>query len=794
MSKTFADFTKSEFNSWLLSNFSGFNIQTIKKENEAVFEIKIKEATDSVYIFSSISNNKIKKCKKDIKILLFDNISKRVYKKTIIQRENNDKATILLKIIASVNSFFRISKQIKRCHICNSPINKIKEKCININCKIKTKPVESRIITELVTDDNLINTSKYPYIKFPFKQFNRVQSTLFNVGYGTDANIILGTTTSSGKTVAAEMLIGETLNRGKKVIYVSPYKSLTQEKYDDWVIKFKKYKVCILTGDYSLKAGKAKELNESDIICMTAEMLDGRSRKVDTEKSSWIFEVDLIITDESHILATNRGHAVEVGLMRMAKLIPAARIMFLSATLPNIVDFMKWLTILNGKQTIAINSAWRATTLYWNFIEYNKRQAYYAKKEEQIGHVIDIVNSKPDQKFLIFVHDKNTGRKILSELGSIAKFHNADLDMKTRISIERDFQNKKGLRILIATSTLAWGRSLPARNVIIVDTYRGLSPVDEIDIIQMAGRAGRLGIDPDGHVYLICDNIELWKYRVEHPRDIISTLLNPDLLGFHYLAEIRLGEIKKHEDIKKWYSRSLAYVQECKGADGVSDDALVLLEKYKMLVSEGEFYDLTFLGKLSALLYYLPVDVFHLNTTLSRINDNSAWDNTILLSYAIGAIPSNQLNYVPTEFNKNVDDYNDIVQSIGTFSYVRKSVIAYKVWEYLEGQPKHFLINNVINDMNRTGEMINIMAGAYHWDCDPKLIVAQLKYGVNKKLAKLCLLPGIGRARAEKLDAMDISSYKDISKDNKELVFAAVGKKVGITIIKYVQNKLKIKK
>jgi replicative superfamily II helicase len=39
--------------------------------------------------------------------------------------------------------------------------------------------------------------------------------------------------------------------------------------------------------------------------------------------------------------------------------------------------------------------------------------------------------------------------------------------------------------------------------VVIVGVNRGLIKVDELDVIQMAGRAGRYGIDDEGFVHLI---------------------------------------------------------------------------------------------------------------------------------------------------------------------------------------------------------------------------------------------------------------------------------------------------
>lgn len=141
--------------------------------------------------------------------------------------------------------------------------------------------------TELLEQE--IPTSSYPHLNYKFPTFNRVQSTLIGkVGYDADCNLVLGTATSTGKTISAEIFMGHTLSEGNTVVYVSPLKSLTQEKFSDWSETFADKNICILTGDYSMTPQREREINEADIICLTSEMLDSRSRKHQSEKSGWM--------------------------------------------------------------------------------------------------------------------------------------------------------------------------------------------------------------------------------------------------------------------------------------------------------------------------------------------------------------------------------------------------------------------------------------------------------------------------------------------------------------------------
>ena len=78
---------------------------------------------------------------------------------------------------------------------------------INVTQKLPEIPE-----TELVAEKDCYPTSVYPHAHYPFPRFNRVQSTILkNEYWKQDVNLVLGTTTSSGKTVAAELFMGHVL-------------------------------------------------------------------------------------------------------------------------------------------------------------------------------------------------------------------------------------------------------------------------------------------------------------------------------------------------------------------------------------------------------------------------------------------------------------------------------------------------------------------------------------------------------------------------------------------------------
>jgi len=405
---------------------------------------------------------------------------------------------------------------------------------------------ESQTVEDLKDNIPLIPTKNYSFWKYPFENFNPVQSQVLPHA-GDDKNMVISASTSSGKTICGEFLMDwvmEQVNGSelRKIIYTSPLKSLSTEKFMDWQKRFPNRKIIMLTGDTLYSTTKRKEqmeeCNEADIIICTTELLDSCTRRGITEKYDWIRRTGLLIVDESHILATSRGHAVETGIMRFTRINPNARVLFLSATMPNVGELGNWLTLLNGKETTVIYNTWRPVVLQMHYEEYPIKyncqgwEDYWASQEEKRSLAVQIVMSKPDEKFLVFCHDKRTGRDIVRRLAEVkqeAFFHNADLNLSERLDVESKFQDRSnGIRVLVSTSTLAWGRNLPARNVVIVGIHRGINKVDELDIIQMAGRSGR---------YFI-------------PKYVVVSRNKKDVKGISVTGQVE-GDPKKVIDLRK---------------------------------------------------------------------------------------------------------------------------------------------------------------------------------------------------------------------------------------------------
>ena len=321
-------------------------------------------------------------------------------------------------------------------------------------------------VITLTDQEKQVPTVSFPkYAKFPFPIFNPVQSRVFEI-FEEDANCIIAAATSSGKTVAAEMFVANEVRvRGGKAMYLAPLKALAKEKIDDWTSDkhhFSDLNLSICSGDYQLTVSRKKELEEADIVLMTSEMLNSRVRNYEAEHNEWLKSVGTVIVDESHLLTVpGRGDKLEVGLMKFCQINPNARIVFLSATMPNVQEVAEWVSEkLNQKQTYLINSIYRPCPLGIHFEKYIDQRFYDNTEAEKVDLALSIVQDYADDKFLIFAHTKRTGTMMLNALKGVgikAEFHNADLEKEKRHEVERKFKEDKSQRVIIATSTLAWG-------------------------------------------------------------------------------------------------------------------------------------------------------------------------------------------------------------------------------------------------------------------------------------------------------------------------------------------------
>lgn len=626
----------------------------------------------------------------------------------------------------------------------------------------------------------LVATTEYPYAKWKFEKFNPVQSRIMDF-YDKDVNGLIAAMTSAGKTVVAEMFLSqEVRKRGGKGMFLAPLRALAREKINDWTDKnyhFNDQKISICTGDYRLTKDRAKELAEANLIIMTSEMLNHRSRNHKAEQNNWLCDVGTLVIDESHLLTVpGRGDHLEVGLMKFTDINPKARLVLLSATMPNVEEIADWVSYsLTKRDTFMLRSKYRPVPLTTHYESYSDDlKRYDLIEEEKINKAMDIIEWYKDDKFLVFAHTKRTGemmKQALRSAGIEAQFHNADLEADERAKVEDRFRNDPKLRVIVATSTLAWGLNLPARRVLILGVHRGLSEVESHDILQMVGRSGRLGIDPMGDAYILVPESKEVEYRqkLSKPNRIESQLLEKvgdhhKVLAFHLVSEIHHGDVETTEDVHRWYKRSLAYFQNKALEETVVDKTLNLLKKCGAIWEEEEEgkeskWTCRPIGKVSSMFYFSPFDVSDLYFNFKNLFDDDKEGDDYFLSVALGNIDSQRMNIVSKIEKDEMAHYANKVRGMMPGRFLNDAALkaSFCYFSLLNGtntQACAAFQRNLQFDYNRLSQVLQALdsfTGNWQQSAFFNMLESRITNGVPAHLCDLCRVPNIGRVRANKL-------------------------------------------
>lgn len=635
--------------------------------------------------------------------------------------------------------------------------------------------------------DVVVATSDYPYAKWKFEKFNPVQSRIMDF-YDKDTSGLIAAATSAGKTVVAEMFLAEEIRkRGGKGMFLAPLRALAREKVNEWTdpkYHFADQKVSICTGDYRLTKERLKELSDANLIIMTSEMLNHRSRNYKSENNTWLSKVGTLVIDESHLLTVpGRGDHLEVGLMKFTEINPKARLVLLSATMPNVEEIADWISYsLTKRDTFMLRSKYRPVPLTIHYESYDDQSKKYDYVEQsKVEKAMEIIEHYSDDKFLVFAHTKRTGelmKTTLKEQGIEAEFHNADLESDQRAKVEDRFKNDPKFKVIIATSTLAWGLNLPARRVIILGVHRGLSEVESYDVIQMVGRSGRLGIDPMGDAYILVPESEERKYRQKFstPSKIESQLLskvgeNHKVLAFHLVSEIHHGSVETTDDVHAWYKRSLAYFQNKSLEETVVDNTLNLLKKCGAIFQEDDKWIARPIGKISSMFYFSPFDVSDLYFNFKALFEDNKENDDYSVSLAIANLDGQRMNIVSRAEKDEMSLYASKVRALFPGKIFNDAVLkaGFCYFNCLNGtntQACASIQRNLQFDFNRLSQVLQALdslAGNWGKLGYFKNLEGRILNGVPSHLVSLCQIPNIGKVRANKLFNAGIKTAEDLS-------------------------------
>jgi superfamily II RNA helicase len=511
---------------------------------------------------------------------------------------------------------------------------------------------------------------KYPYSLSSFQKY-AIESII------EGHNVLVTAHTGSGKTLPAEFAIEYFISKGKKVIYTSPIKALSNQKFYEFTKKFPHISFGILTGDI-------KTNPEADVLIMTTEILmntlylksntnnSNVSASLNINKS--VFEMDFqnelacVIFDEVHYINdVDRGYVWESSIMMMPSHV---QMVMLSATIDSPEKFAKWVEeqhptsnknvylastnervvplthyafitctqglfkVLKDKdlEMKIMKNTNRLHTIQdskGNFIESNyynlkkyldifEQKNHFVKRQHVLNtvarHMVDnnmlpaicfvlsrkaleqcakeittnlleddskipytirreceqIIRKLPNYQEYLNLPEYNT---VVSLLEKGIAIHHAGIMPILREMVELMF-GKGYIKLLFATETFAVGINMPTKTVVFTDINKfdgsGMRPLLSHEYTQMAGRAGRRGIDTVGHVIHLfnmykdnCNSVVLKTMLKGKPQTLTSKF------KISYNLILNLIKISDDGDYLKYIKRSMIQNDVEKNLNGI---------------------------------------------------------------------------------------------------------------------------------------------------------------------------------------------------------------------------------
>lgn len=650
-----------------------------------------------------------------------------------------------------------------------------------------------------------------------------------------DQSLTVSAPTSSGKTLIAELMITKhLLERGGKALYLVPLKALASQKLEE----LKKWEglglhVTSSTGDFDKHD---RWLADYDIVVLTYEKCDSILRRRATEP--WLSEVAVVVADEVHLVGDrSRGPTLEVVLTRLKKINQKTRFLSLSATISNAKDVASWLS------SKLIVSDWRPVPLrqgvyYDGTILFSDGQRLNVEKKSG-DPVVDLAldSIRGGGQVLIFASTRrqaeSVAKKFLGklnlaadeksqlaklaedissqgdlgptheELAALVKwgvgFHHAGLTYEARSLIEKAFLNRK-IKVLASTTTLAAGLNLPARRVIVYDVTRyepglGRTRIPALEFHQMAGRAGRPGLDPYGEALLIAKNPddidELFEsYIHSHPEPAEPQLLDELAMLPHVLSNVASGYAVDEQGLIDFFSQTFSGSLSSKQvvAREIKRSLRFLIEN-GFLVDDGGYMLPTAFGKKTSEVYFHPYTAILVKKALNfrpKLERHSLHLVCLSveipkpkltmrerddLSYEIDQeedfLPVPLEEYVETTMDFSRDPYEDYLGAWKAAKVLEEwcnEVSEAKIEEELGVQPGDLYqlyttaawvsrgISSLLQALRAKRELVEAYAQ----------LSLRLESGVKAELLPLVSLKGIGRVRARQLYNSGIRTLRDV--------------------------------
>ncbi len=659
------------------------------------------------------------------------------------------------------------------------------------------------------------------------------QEECLGMGLLDGRNLLVSIPTASGKTLVAEIAMHHHIAQSGKCLYIVPLKALAREKLDDF--GGHGVRVGISTGDFDRRDAR---LGMNDIIVATSEKVDSLLRN----NAPWLDAITLLVIDEIHLIdSESRGATLEMVIAKLRCRNPGMQIIGLSATIGNPEDLADWL------DAGLVSGTWRPVDLHEGtycqgtiyFSDGREREVSTPTKYDDLNLCTDIITEggqclvfvssrrnaegfakraagviKPDDpavsglaEDLAKLAGTETGRVLADCVAHGVAFHHAGLRSEQRKIIETGFR-QGAIRVIASTPTLAAGLNLPARRVVIRDCFRfkagvGMQPIPVREYQQMAGRAGRPGLDPYGEAVLVAKDatavMEVSDYYINAPpEEVRSRIASEAALSTHILSLFDSRFVDDRSSLVGFMDRTF-YAQQKKerqALENVIDRVLAFLDESGMIAGAQDGLRVTKYGTLVSRLYINPYSADLITRTLQGAG---TYSDTAFL-HLLCSTPDMPTLYVRRPDLHRLDRYlyesgdslwldlpiYEDEESVERFYQSLKTALLLQDWisevpeeticeRYGVGPGDVYNAVESVQWLIHAGNRISHMFSPDYSGAVTELEV-RMKQGIRRELLPLTRLRGIGRVRARRLFNNGISGPDDILNAGMKRITGILGR------------------
>jgi hypothetical protein len=326
-------------------------------------------------------------------------------------------------------------------------------------------------------------------------------------------HVVLATPTGSGKSLVAVAGVLLALNDGRRAVWTAPIKALVAEKFFDLVNLLGAERVGLATGDAAINV-------DAPVLVCTAEVLANKALASGAQS-----EFGFACLDEFHYYGdADRGWAWQIPLLELTN----CQMLLASATLGDMTAITTDLELRSGRNVTEVMSVDRPTPLYhqWRMTSvsdsvleavHDRLSPVYVVHATQANAIeraqglvsLNVTTRAQRDAIAVAMSGVRMGRGFGETLDRLVRngigVHHAGMLPRYRRLVER-LAGEGLLPVICGTDTLGVGVNIPIRTVLMtaLTKFDGnrvrLFTVREFH--QLAGRAGRPGFDPDGHVWV----------------------------------------------------------------------------------------------------------------------------------------------------------------------------------------------------------------------------------------------------------------------------------------------------